>query len=148
MVASQGRITLAKLTGTWREQLALLTKPYSLPKSTISEVVRLIELNPLPQKKSPTKEGWKELGPYDVRHGTELTFTNHHFFLMAWIFTPMSEDVSEDGMLDYRKLMDFYRDGGESPYAGLTRSYRLPKDFNIIRGAAVPDIFRLRYFNL
>jgi|GEM_PF-3842243 len=148
MVASQGRIVLVQLSNTWREKLASLAKPYTLSSSTITEVIRLIEYNPLPQKKSPTKAGWKELGPYDVRDNAELTFTNHHFFLMAWLFTPVNEEVPEGEVLDYRKLMDFYHDGLDSPYAGLARGYRLPKDFSIIHGAAVPDIFRLRYFNL
>lgn len=147
MIACQGRVTLVKLNGRWREGLRKLPKSHHLFDSTTDKIIQIIASNPLPQGRALSKPYYKELGPYDVGNNTELTFTNHHFFLMAWIITLQDESRPESDVLTRDALMQFYIDGGEPPYAGMVRSYWLPSEFNVIRGhAPIPDVLIYRHF--
>jgi hypothetical protein len=145
VIASQGRVTLIQLSGRWRDRLRKLPAPYDLSRSTADGIIQLIEQNPLPMKKGLS--GWRELGPYNVNGKTELTYTNHHYFLTAWVITPVDEVVPEHEILDYDKLGAFYREGRGSLHAGLTCSFRLPQDLKVIyQTSPMPDVVIHHYF--
>lgn len=145
-IVSQGRVTLVQLSGKWREGLRKLPEPYSLTDSTVDAIIRRIEQNP-PLALRKGLLGWKELGPYDVDGRTELTYTNHHYFLTAWIITPEEKTVPVHEILDYEKLGMFYRDGLDSLRSGLIRSFWLPKDLKVIYiNSPMPDVVIGYYF--
>ena len=145
MIACQGRVTLVKLSGAWNQKLRELPKPYSLSKVSVDKISTIIDSKPLPQGRSHTKPYYEELGPYDVGGKTELTFTNHHFFLTAWIITRDVQPRPDDEVLTRATLMDFYIDG-QTPHTAIARNYWLPSEFRVVAGAPIPDVLINRHF--
>lgn len=146
VIVSQGLITLVQLSGDWRQSLKKLRAPYNLSNPVAEKIIQTIEARPLPQGKSHTPPYYEELGPYDMGDNTDLTYTNHHWFLTAWIFVPTDEMTPDNNVLDSERLNGFYRGGRRSPRAGLVCSFKLPKDPSLIRDACVPDVLDSRYF--